>query len=143
MSEIIKLRALSWKIEKASLEEIKCLNVLQATLKAMKRAVEMLSIKPDRVLVDGKHKPQLGIPTEAIIEGDQKIPVISAASILAKVSRDQAMVEYHELYPEYGFHNHKGYFTEEHLAALRKFGPCPIHRETYAPVRDLFHDHND
>jgi ribonuclease HII len=137
LSEIIMLCALCWSIDKASLDEIKRYNVLWATLIAMKRAVEKLEIKPDKVLVDGKHKPRLDIPTEAIIGGDDKIPAISAASILAKVSRDLAMVEYHSLYPEYGFHRHKGYFTKEHMEALRKFGPCPIHRETYAPIRNL------
>ncbi len=138
LSKIIKKCALSWRIETASLEEIKYFNVLQATLIAMKRAVEGLSVRPDKVLIDGRHRPKLDIPAEAIIDGDDQVPVISVASILAKVSRDQAMVEYHHIYPEYGFHNHKGYFTREHLEALRKFGPCPIHRETYAPIRALF-----
>ncbi|MDD2443257.1 MAG: ribonuclease HII [Desulfotomaculaceae bacterium] len=137
LSKIIRQNALSWCIEKASLEEIKRLNVLQATLLAMKRAVFGLSIKPNRVLVDGNHAPKMDIPVIAIIKGDDKIPAISASSILAKVARDQAMVEYHRLYPEYNFDVHKGYFTKEHLDALRKYGPCPIHRETYAPVRRL------
>ncbi len=134
LSEAIKLYALDWCIQKASLEEIERLNVLHATLLAMKRAVEGLKIKPERVLVDGNHAPDLDIPVEAIIKGDDKVPAISAASILAKVARDQAMVEYHRLYPEYGFDIHKGYFTREHMAALHKYGPCPIHRRTYSPI---------
>jgi len=137
LSAIIKERALCWSVEKASLEEISRLNVLRATLLVMKRAVESLSIRPDKVLVDGKYTPDLDLPAEAIIDGDDQIPVISAASIMAKVSRDRAMVEYHQIYPEYGFNNHKGYFTPEHLEALSKYGPCPIHRVTYAPVRLL------
>ena len=137
LSEEIKLYALSWHIERASLEEIERLNVLQATLIAMKRAVEGLKVKPDKVLVDGNRAPKLNIPVEAIVKGDNKIPAISAASILAKVARDQAMVEYHRLYPGYGFDVHKGYFTMEHMEALRKHGPCPIHRKTYSPIRQL------
>ncbi|MBF0557643.1 MAG: ribonuclease HII [Nitrospirae bacterium] len=134
LSEEIKLFALSWCIEKASLDEIERLNVLHATLLAMKRAVEGLKIRPQRVLVDGNHAPDLDLPVEAIIKGDDKVPAISAASILAKVARDQAMVEYHKLYPEYGFDVHKGYFTREHMAALHKYGPCHIHRRTYSPI---------
>jgi len=134
LSEEIKLYALSWCISTASLEEIEKLNVLHATLLAMKRAVEGLSMRPQKVLVDGNHLPAFDIPAEAIVKGDDKIPAISAASILAKVARDKAMVEYHKLYPEYGFDVHKGYFTREHLAALHKYGPCPIHRRTYGPV---------
>jgi len=137
LSEQIKMYALSWCIRKASLEEIERLNVLHATLLAMKRAVEGLSITPDRVLVDGNHAPDLDVPVEAIVKGDDKVPAISAASILAKVARDHAMLEYHRLYPEYHFDVHKGYFTREHLAALHKHGPCAIHRRTYAPIRQL------
>ena len=103
----------------------------------MKRAVEGLGVKPDKVLVDGNHAPSLEIPTEAIVKGDDKVPSIGAASILAKVARDQAMVEYHDLYPEYGFNIHKGYFTKEHMEALCQYGPCPIHRKTFAPIRKL------
>jgi ribonuclease HII len=137
LSEEIKLYALSWCVSKATLEEIERLNVLHATLLAMKRAVEGLNIKPQRVLVDGNHVPDLDIPVEAIIKGDDKVAAISAASILAKVARDRAMVEYHLLYPEYGFDVHKGYFTGEHMEALRKYGPCPIHRRTFVPIRQL------
>ena len=131
------LYALSWRIEKASLDEIERLNVLHATLIAMKRAVEGLTIKPDKVLVDGNHAPTLNIPVEAIVKGDAKIPSISAASILAKVARDRAMVRYHRIYPEYGFDGHKGYFTREHLKMLRLYGPCPIHRKTFSRVMTL------
>ncbi|MGO9014097.1 MAG: ribonuclease HII [Dissulfurispiraceae bacterium] len=134
LSEEIKLYALSWCIEKASLEEIERFNVLHATLRAMKRAVEGLKIKPQKVLVDGNHAPDLDMPVETIIKGDDKVPAISAASILAKVARDRAMVEYHKLYPEYGFNINKGYFTREHMEALHKHGPCPIHRRNYSPV---------
>lgn len=137
LSEEIKRYALSWRIEKANLEEVENLNVLQATLLAMKRAVEGLNITPDRVFVDGTHAPKMEIPVVAIVRGDAIVPAISAASILAKVARDDAMVEYHSLYPEYGFDVHKGYLTRGHLQALREYGPCPIHRKTYAPVREL------
>jgi ribonuclease HII len=137
LSEEIRLYALSWCIDKASVEEVERLNVLQATLLAMKRAVEGLKIRPDRVLVDGNRKPRLEIPVEAIVKGDAKIPAISAASILAKVARDRAMVEYHQLYPEYGFDIHKGYLTKGHVEALRKHGPCPIHRKTFSGVMTL------
>jgi ribonuclease HII len=137
LNEEIRLYALSWCIDKASVEEVERLNVLQATLLAMRRAVEGLKIRPDRVLVDGNRKPKLEIPVEAIVKGDAKIPAISAASILAKVARDRAMVEYHRLYPEYGFDIHKGYLTKGHMEALRKHGPCPIHRKSFFGVMTL------
>ena len=137
LSEEIKSYALVWCVGKASLQEIERLNILHATLLAMKRAVEGLKIKPQRVLVDGIHTPDLDMPVEAIIKGDDKVPAISAASILAKVARDLAMADYHILYPEYGFDVHKGYFTSAHMEALRKYGPCPIHRRTFAPIRQL------
>jgi ribonuclease HII len=137
LNEEIRLYALNWYIDKASVEEVERLNVLQATLLAMRRAVEGLKIRPDRVLVDGNRKPKLEIPVEAIVKGDAKIPAISAASILAKVARDRAMVEYHRLYPEYGFDIHKGYLTKGHMEALRKHGPCPIHRKSFFGVMTL------
>lgn len=137
LSEEIRLHALAWSIEKACVEEIEKFNVLHATLRAMKRAVESLHIRPHRVLVDGNRAPELCIPVEAIVKGDAKIPSISAASILAKVARDRAMVEYHRLYPEYGFDVHKGYLTKEHLEALRLYGPCPIHRRSFYGVMTL------
>jgi ribonuclease HII len=137
LSQEITSYALSWSIEKASLEEIERLNVLHATLIAMKRAVESLQIRPDKVLVDGNRTPDIDIPVEAIVKGDARIPAISAASILAKVARDRAMAAYHSLYPEYGFDGHKGYLTKEHLEMLRIHGPCPIHRKTFSRVMDL------
>ena len=137
LSEEIRLYALSWCIDKASVEEVERLNILQASLLAMKRAVEGLRVRPDRVLVDGNRKPKLEIPVEAIVKGDAKIPAISAASILAKVARDRAMVEYHRLYPEYGFDIHKGYLTKGHIEALRKHGPCSIHRKSFFGVMTL------
>lgn len=137
LNEEIRLYALNWYIDKASVEEVERLNVLQATLLAMRRAVEGLKVRPDRVLVDGNRKPNLEIPVEAIVKGDAKIPAISAASILAKVARDRAMVEYHRLYPEYGFDIHKGYLTKGHMEALRKHGPCPIHRKSFFGVMTL------
>ena len=137
LNEEIRLYALNWYIDKASVEEVERLNVLQATLLAMRRAVEGLKVRPDRVLVDGNRKPNLEIPVEAIVKGDAKIPAIRAASILAKVARDRAMVEYHLLYPEYGFDIHKGYLTKGHMEALRKHGPCPIHRKSFFGVMTL------
>lgn len=138
----IKEKALSLCIATASLAEIEKLNVLYATMLAMKRAVEGLSIQPDKAMIDGNRAPSLAIPTETIIKGDSLIPAISAASIVAKVARDQKLVEYAALYPQYGFENHKGYFTKEHLAALEKYGPCPIHRITYGPVKTLLEQTN-
>ncbi|MBI5101623.1 MAG: ribonuclease HII [Nitrospirae bacterium] len=137
LSEEIKQHALSWSIATASVDEIEKLNILGATLMAMKRAVEGLEIRPDRTLVDGNHAPRLGMPVQAIVRGDETVPVISAASILAKVARDRAMARYHIEYPQYGFDVHKGYLTKRHTEALRKYGPCLIHRRTYAPVREL------
>ena len=133
----ITLHALSWSIDKATLEEIERLNVLHATLLAMKRAVHRLKMKPRIVFVDGPHAPALTIPVQTVIKGDDKVPSISAASILAKVERDRSMVHYHTLYPEYGFNLHKGYLTKAHMRALHAYGPCPIHRKTYAPIRNM------
>ncbi|MBA4373518.1 MAG: ribonuclease HII [Thermodesulfovibrio sp.] len=137
LSEEIKMHALSWYIATASVEEVERLNVLQATLLAMSRSVQGLSLRPDRVLVDGNHAPRLDMPVRAIVRGDDSVPEISAASILAKVARDQAMLDYHHCYPDYGFDVHKGYLTRLHLEALQRYGPCPIHRKTYAPIRAL------
>ncbi|WP_425060826.1 Ribonuclease HII [Sporomusa carbonis] len=137
LAEEIKRHAISWCIATASLEEIELLNVHQATLLAMKRAVEGLRIRPDKVFVDGNHVPKISLPVEAIVKGDDLIPAISAASILAKVARDQALLDYHRIYPNYGFDSHKGYLTKAHIEALQKHGPCPIHRKTYAPIRKL------
>ena len=130
----IRAKALCCSIAMASVEEIDKLNILQATMLAMKRAVEGLRLKPNKVLVDGNRLPTLVILAEAIVGGDALVPAISAASILAKVYRDQWCAEYHLLYPQYGFANHKGYGTAEHLAALHAHGACPQHRRSFAPV---------
>ena len=140
LSEEIKAKSLAWSIGTATLEEVKMLNVHHASLLAMKRAIDGLLVKPEKVYVDGRHVPRLDfsdILLEAVIKGDEKIEAISAASIIAKVSRDKTMLEYHELYPQYGIKRHKGYVTKEHLEALTKYGPCPIHRLSYAPIRKI------
>jgi ribonuclease HII len=128
---------LDYCIAKASLEEVNQLNVFGATMLAMQRAVAGLKLRPDVVLIDGNRMPRLSIPARTIIKGDAKVRCISAASILAKVARDEAMLEYHEQFPNYGFADNKGYLTEFHLATLKEFGPCPVHRKNYAPVRAL------
>jgi ribonuclease HII len=130
--------AVGWAVASADVAEIDRLNILQATLLAMRRAVLALSCRPDRVLIDGNCLPELEIRAEAVIGGDLSIAAISAASILAKVERDRMMVQMHERYPEYGFARHKGYHTPAHLEALRRFGPCPEHRRSFAPVREAF-----
>ena len=137
LSVEIKEKAMAWSIATASLEEIEKLNVLHATHLAMARAVEGLKIKPGIALIDGNRLPPLSIPAQAIVKGDAKIPSISAASILAKVARDEALIQYDQQYPQYGFAAHKGYLTAAHLAALKKFGPCPLHRKGYEPIRTL------
>jgi ribonuclease HII len=133
----IHAKALCLSIAQASVEEIDTLNILQATMLAMKRAVEGLRLRPGMVLVDGNRLPVLRIHAEAIIRGDAKIKSISAASILAKVYRDRLCLELHREHPQYGFHDHKGYCTPEHLAALRAHGACPHHRRSFAPVREM------
>lgn len=131
----IRAKALACCIAEASVEEIDRLNILQATLLAMRRAVEGLRLVPHKVLVDGNRLPVLRMPAEAIVKGDSKVPAISAASILAKVHRDRLCLAMHEAHPAYGFATHKGYPTPDHLAALREHGACPLHRRSYAPVR--------
>ena len=131
----IRAKALACCIAEASVEEIDRLNILQATLLAMRRAVEGLRLLPQRVLVDGNRLPLLAMPAAAIVRGDAKVPAISAASILAKVYRDRLCLALHLDYPDYGFASHKGYPTAAHLAALRKYGACAVHRRSYAPVR--------
>ena len=133
----IRARALCCSIAQASVEEIDTLNILQATLLAMQRAVDGLRLRPHRVLVDGNRLPILKVPAEAIVRGDATVKAISAASILAKVFRDRLCVEMHALHPQYGFDGHKGYPTPAHLAALREHGACPQHRRSFAPVRDV------
>ena len=130
----IRARALCFSIAEATVQEIDQLNILQATMLAMKRAVEGLRLKPQRVLVDGNRLPTLGILAEAIVQGDALVPAISAASILAKVHRDRLCEEMHERYPVYGLDQHKGYGTAQHLAALQVHGPADCHRMTFAPV---------
>ena len=133
----IRAKALCCSIALATAEEIDKLNILQATMLAMKRAVEGLRLKPHKVLVDGNRLPTLVILAEAIVKGDALIPSISAASILAKVYRDRWCAEFHLQYPQYNFAGHKGYGTVEHLAALRTHGACPQHRRSFAPVAEV------
>lgn len=133
----IKEAALSWSIAQASVEEIDALNILQATLLAMQRAVEGLPVQPDEVLVDGNRLPRLLMPAQAIIKGDSKVQAISAASILAKVERDKLMVDYHQQYPEFSFHAHKGYGTKQHLAEIEQFGFLNVHRRTFNPIKSM------
>ncbi len=133
----IRAKALCCCIAEASVEEIDELNILQATMLAMRRAVEGLRLKPAKVLVDGNRLPTLKIPAEAIVKGDAKVQAISAASILAKVHRDRLCVQWHESHPEYGFAGHKGYPTAEHLQALREHGLTPWHRRSFGPVKAL------
>ena len=133
----IKEKALAWAIASSSAEEIDEINILQASLLAMKRAVESLSLQPDELLVDGLHCPKLTIPMRAIVQGDSKEACISAASILAKTARDAELYILDEQYPQYGFAKHKGYPTPLHMQMLALHGVLPIHRKTYAPVRRL------
>jgi ribonuclease HII len=133
----IRAKALAWAVAEASVEEIDRLNILQASLLAMRRAVDGLALRPERALIDGNKCPQLDCPTEAIIGGDGKIASIAAASILAKTVRDAGMLVLHAAYPVYGFDRHKGYPTAFHLQALRAHGPSPVHRRSYAPVARL------
>ena len=131
----IKAKALSWGIGRADISEIDEINILQASLLAMRRAVAALAIAPQLVLVDGDHCPELDCQVTAIVRGDQTVPAISAASILAKVSRDLEMIAMDRLYPGYGFAQHKGYPTRQHLQALAAHGICAIHRRSFGPVQ--------
>ena len=135
LEELIKHHSLAWSIGRAEVEEIDKINILHATMLAMKRAVESLSVTPEHVQVDGNRCPNITLSVEAIIKGDESVAVISAASILAKESRDREMIEMDKLYPGYGFAQHKGYPTKVHMQALADIGICPIHRRTYAPVQ--------
>jgi len=130
----IRAKALCCSVAMATVEEIDQLNILQATMLAMKRAVEGLRLKPHKALVDGNRLPALSMLAEAIVKGDASVPAISAASILAKVTRDRWCAEYDLQYPQYGFAGHKGYGTAAHLLALRLHGACPQHRKSFAPV---------
>ncbi|HJV72420.1 ribonuclease HII [Ideonella sp.] len=132
----IRAKSLCCSIAQASVEEIDTLNILHATMLAMRRAVEGLRLLPAKVMVDGNRLPVLRIPAEAIVQGDATVPSISAASILAKVHRDRLCLELDAAHPQYGFASHKGYSTPEHLEALRLHGASPVHRRTFAPVRE-------
>jgi ribonuclease HII len=131
----IHAKALCLCIAQASVEEIDALNILQATMLAMRRAVEGLRLRPNKVLVDGNRLPILKVAAEAIVKGDARVKAISAASILAKVHRDRLCLALHLEHPQYGFDGHKGYPTPAHLAALKAHGACPHHRRSFAPVR--------
>ena len=136
LNDRILADALCVSIAEASVEEIDRLNILQATLLAMQRAVRSLRLPPRAVCVDGNRLPALEVPARAIVRGDALMPEISAASIVAKVHRDRLCTALHERYPDYGFDAHKGYPTPGHLAALRRLGPCEAHRRSFAPVRE-------
>ena len=135
LAALIRERAYAWSLGRAEVGDIDRINILQATLLAMARAVARLPTRPHHVLVDGLHCPRLPCSVEAVVGGDRRVASISAASILAKVTRDAEMVELDGHYPEYGFRRHKGYPTREHREALRLHGPCPFHRRSFAPVR--------
>lgn len=137
---IIQRDALAWSIAQCSAAEIDALNILQATMLAMRRAIEGLSVAPTLALIDGNRCPVTTIRTEAIVKGDDKVIEISAASILAKTARDALLLEMHARYPQYGFDQHKGYPTALHLARLREHGVTPEHRRSYAPVRELLNE---
>jgi ribonuclease HII len=134
----IRERAIAWAVAQASVEEIDRINILRASLLAMRRAVEALKTQPHEAWVDGQMCPDLACRSRAIVDGDAKHKMISAASILAKTARDAEMCALHERYPQYGFHQHKGYSTPEHLNALRRLGPCDVHRRSFDPVRVFF-----
>jgi ribonuclease HII len=137
LAELIRANALAFAVAQASVAEIDRLNILQASLLAMRRAIEALRPAADLVLVDGRQLPSIAIAARAIIGGDAIEPAISAASILAKTHRDAVMVALHERYPQYGFARHFGYPTPQHLATLTELGPCACHRRSFAPVRAL------
>jgi ribonuclease HII len=130
----IRACALAWAVGEADVDEIDSLNILQATMLAMRRAVDRLSIAPGEALIDGNRCPELACAARAIVKGDRDVAVISAASILAKTARDAMLIELGGTYPTYGFDRNKGYGTREHLAALARHGPCPVHRRSFAPV---------
>jgi len=133
----IKQHASAWAIAEASVEEIDAINILRASLLAMRRAVEALSLRPQEVWVDGLYCPDTGLPSRAIVQGDGSVAAISAASILAKTARDAAMLALHDRYPQYGFDAHKGYPTVAHIAALKLHGVSDVHRRSFRPVREL------
>ena len=130
-------KALAWAVAEASVEEIDTINILHASMLAMQRAVDALSVRPIRALIDGNRCPKLACEVEAVVGGDGKIEAIAAASILAKTTRDAGMSNLHLCYPQYGFDRHMGYPTALHLQALREHGPSPVHRRSFSPVRQL------
>jgi len=133
----IRERAVAWAIASASVEEIDRINILRASLFAMRRAIQALHCRPSEVCVDGIHKPPISIKCRPVVKADRTVPEVSAASILAKTARDAEMREMEERFPGYGFASHKGYSTPEHLRALKVLGPCVIHRRSFEPVRIL------
>lgn len=137
LAQEIMLKSRAWAIARAEVYEIDELNILQASLLAMCRSVDALNIKPGLVLVDGNQCPEMELPVKAIIKGDTKVAAISAASIIAKVARDREMTDLDHEYPGYGFAVHKGYPTMAHIQALKQLGACPIHRRSFAPVKNL------
>ncbi len=138
--DVITEHSLAWAIGRAEVDEIDQINILQASMLAMQRAVEALDAAPEYALVDGNRCPVLPCPCQAVVKGDLKEPAISAASIIAKVTRDREMVVMEKLYPGYGFAKHKGYPTKEHMAALRATGPSPIHRKSFGPVKAMLEE---
>ena len=137
LDQTIRAQAVAWAVAQAEVAEIDRINILQASLLAMQRAVLALAIAPERVLIDGNRCPSLPYPSQAIVGGDRSQASISAASIIAKVSRDKQMLELDRRYPDYGFAQHKGYPTRAHLAALRRYGATPVHRRSFRPVREV------
>lgn len=137
LASIIREQAIAWCIARATVDEIDTLNILKASLLAMKRAVEGLSVSADLAMVDGNQRPNLACTVQTVVGGDLLVPSISAASILAKTARDEEMLRLHETYPQYGFDLHKGYGTALHMERLRMHGPCAVHRRSFGPVRRL------
>ncbi|MEE8428966.1 MAG: ribonuclease HII [Gammaproteobacteria bacterium] len=137
LAALIKAQAIAWAVGRAEVEEIDALNILQASLVAMQRAVSGLRIRPQQILVDGPHCPAMPCPAKGVVRGDATVAAISAASIIAKVTRDEEMVLLDAKYPGYGLAQHKGYPSKAHIQALERLGVSPIHRKTYAPVRRL------
>lgn len=138
----IQERSVAWSVAESNVEEIDRLNILQATLLAMQRAVHRLPVVPDCVLIDGNALPVLPMPAQAIVRGDRTVPEISAASIVAKVYRDELMRAYSNIYPDFSFQIHKGYGTQKHLAEIEKFGPVAVHRKSFRPVKEILENNN-
>lgn len=137
LAEEIRAHALAFAVARASVEEIDAINILQASLLAMRRALDSVQVEPAQVLVDGLHCPPSRWPAQAVVQGDATVPAISAASILAKVARDAEMCALDAQRPEYGFARHKGYHTPEHVSALQRHGPCEFHRRSFSPVKEM------